>query len=173
MCVCACAVCESCNVFHILSHQLFFVPLAQGHIAPIYSISSRVPHLVLRTYAGVSTLRGSGDEEGDGGFLPRATRSSSPGGASSSSGSGTPQHGGAPGTWSPQWGWYVSMTPPQVSDVLFLCFVLVFCLFFVFCSMFISLSLPYTLSTLCLDVLSMFFVCVYLLEFAHRLEICL
>lgn len=30
-------------------------------------------------------------------------------------GTGTPNSAAGPGTWSPQWGWYVNMTPPQVS----------------------------------------------------------
>ncbi|CAM9762109.1 unnamed protein product [Ectocarpus sp. 4 AP-2014] len=33
--------------------------------------------------------------------------------AGSGGGTGTPTAGTSPGTWSPQWGWYVTMTPPQ------------------------------------------------------------
>lgn len=33
----------------------------------------------------------------------------------SGNGTGTPNSPAGPGTWSPQWGWYVNMTPPQVS----------------------------------------------------------
>ncbi|CBJ48929.1 hypothetical protein Esi_0057_0130 [Ectocarpus siliculosus] len=33
--------------------------------------------------------------------------------ADSGGGTGTPTAGTSPGTWSPQWGWYVTMTPPQ------------------------------------------------------------
>lgn len=33
----------------------------------------------------------------------------------SGNGTGTPNSSAGPGTWSPQWGWYVTMTPPQVS----------------------------------------------------------
>ncbi|CAM9623492.1 unnamed protein product [Ectocarpus fasciculatus] len=34
-------------------------------------------------------------------------------GVGSGGGTGTPTAGTSPGTWSPQWGWYVTMTPPQ------------------------------------------------------------
>lgn len=36
----------------------------------------------------------------------------------SGGGTGTLTAGTSPGTWSPQWGWYVTMTPPQVMFVV-------------------------------------------------------
>ena len=50
----------------------------------------------------------------DGGvFLPHPRPQSGEGGIGAAV--GMPPGSGA-GTWSPQWGWYVSMTPPQVRD---------------------------------------------------------
>ncbi|CAM9854471.1 unnamed protein product [Laminaria digitata] len=49
-----------------------------------------------------------GDDAG--GFLPHTRSPAGEGGIGM--GAGMPPGSGA-GTWSPQWGWYVSMTPPQ------------------------------------------------------------
>lgn len=50
----------------------------------------------------------------DGGvFLPHTRPQAGEGGIGVAA--GMPPGSGA-GTWSPQWGWYVSMTPPQVRD---------------------------------------------------------
>ncbi|CAM9128197.1 unnamed protein product [Scytosiphon promiscuus] len=53
------------------------------------------------------------DSPGDGRISTSCKQTGELTGVSGPNGAGTPSSGAGAGTWSPQWGWYVTMTPPQ------------------------------------------------------------